>query len=493
MSDKVAEFKLAPAANLDRVHFIGIGGAGMSALARILLAQGKTVSGSDQQDSATVAELRELGAKIAVGHDRDNLALAGALPTVVVVSFAAIAGTNPELVAAREQDIQVIRRSDLLAQLMEGKTQILFAGTHGKTSSTSMAISGWREAGLDPSFAVGGVVTGLGINGYHGSDQFFIAEADESDASFLGYQPTVAVVTNIEPDHLDFYGSAAQYQAAFAAFAKTVVPGGHLVVCLNDDGAAKLGEQAAAAGQLVAGYGTIEAVLAHPTVPCACIVGEEYQQGCPDGTITLSFGGRDYLAKLPLPGAHMALNAAGVITAAWLVGYGPTTVAVGVGKLKGVGRRFEPKADLATVGIENCVVYDDYAHHPTEVAATLAAARAKAQAQGGRVVVAFQPHLYSRTAAFASEFAAALSTADQVVLCPIYGARETAQPGVSAALIAEQMQDQTKVCLVADLTQAAQKLAELAAANDVVLTVGAGSITTVGPQIAQFVPVAAEK
>lgn len=234
------------AIDLSRVHLIGIGGAGMSGLARILLDRGKVVTGSDAKDSRIIFALTSAGAKVAIGHAADNLRLAGELPTVVVTSFAAIPQDNPELVAAREAGIPVIRRSDLLAELMEGYQQVLLAGTHGKTSTTSMSVVAMQAAGLDPSFAIGGQLSKSGTNAHHGTGTAFVAEADESDASLLRYRPTVAVVTNIEPDHLDFFKTHEAYFLVFDDFADRLSDDGTLVVCLDDEHAAALGERSLA-------------------------------------------------------------------------------------------------------------------------------------------------------------------------------------------------------------------------------------------------------
>ena len=230
--------------DLTRVHMVGIGGSGMSGLARILASRGGVVTGSDVKESTPVEILRTMGVKIAVGHAAENLELAGEKPTVVVTSFAAIPQDNPELVGAREAGIPVIRRSDLLAELMEGHQQVLLAGTHGKTSTTSMTVSAMQQAGLDPSFAIGGQLNRAGTNAHGGTGDAFVAEADESDASLLRYSPEVAVITNIEPDHLDFFHNAEAYYQVFDDFADRIVPGGHLVVCLEDEHAAQAGKRA---------------------------------------------------------------------------------------------------------------------------------------------------------------------------------------------------------------------------------------------------------
>ncbi|WP_311516875.1 UDP-N-acetylmuramate--L-alanine ligase [uncultured Corynebacterium sp.] len=470
--------------SLDRVHFVGIGGAGMSGLARILLDRGAVVSGSDRAESTVLDDLRAAGAHVAVGHDAAHLSLSGQLPEVVVISFAAIPADNPELVAARQAGIPVIRRSDLLAQLMEGYRQVLIAGTHGKTSTTSMAVVAMQAAGLDPSFAIGGQLTATGLGAHHGTGDVFLAEADESDASLLSYAPTVAVVTNIEPDHLDFFGSPEAYFAVFDQFLERIVPGGHVVACLDDTHAAQLARRALDCGIAVAGYGTAEAAAAHPDVPCVAQV-VDVDHSAHESRATIELRGEQHTTEvsvsMTVPGMHMVLNATAALLAGVLVGGQPEALAAGLSSFGGVRRRFEPKGQAGGVH-----VYDDYAHHPTEVTAVLAAARGRLAAAGeGNLVVVFQPHLYSRTREFAAEFAAALSAADTVILLEVYGAREEPIPGVSSQLIADGV-DATTVIVEPDFDRAAQAAAQAAKPGDLVLTVGAGSVTTLGPRIVEL-------
>ncbi|QMV85021.1 UDP-N-acetylmuramate--L-alanine ligase [Corynebacterium hindlerae] len=469
------------AIDLSRVHLIGIGGAGMSGLARILLDRGKVVTGSDAKDSRIIFALTSAGAKVAIGHAADNLRLAGELPTVVVTSFAAIPQDNPELVAAREAGIPVIRRSDLLAELMEGYQQVLLAGTHGKTSTTSMSVVAMQAAGLDPSFAIGGQLSKSGTNAHHGTGTAFVAEADESDASLLRYRPTVAVVTNIEPDHLDFFKTHEAYFQVFDDFADRLSDDGTLVVCLDDEHAAALGERSLARGVNVLGYGTSEAVSRYPDIP----VGVELTslRATDFGSeAVLRLGGDDLPVDLHIPGAHMALNASAALLAGVLVGGEPAKLAAGLSEFTGVRRRFEHRGTITAGEFAGVRVYDDYAHHPTEVEAVLTAAQQKVDAEGkGRVVVAFQPHLYSRTNEFAAEFAQALSLADEVLVLEIYGAREQPVPGVTGQIIAEKV---TKpVRYVPDFDKVATQLREVARPDDIILTMGAGSVTMAAGEI----------
>mgnify|MGYP002712080106 FL=1 len=464
--------------DLSRVHLIGIGGSGMSGVAHILLDRGATVTGSDAKDSRPVRALKAKGAKVALGHDEANLELAGELPTAVVTSFAAIPQDNPELVRAKREGIPLLRRSDLLAELMEGRTQLLLAGTHGKTSTTSMAVVALQAAGEDPSFAIGGQLNRAGTNAHHGHGDVFVAEADESDASLLRYSPDVAVITNIEPDHLDFYGTREKYFRVFDDFADLAK---NVVVCLDDDNAAACGERAIKRGLTVYGYGTAEAAKRHPGIPAAAVVTDERQEGehtyvkarlnTPEVTGEVEY-------TLAIPGRHMVLNSAAALLSGVLVGAAPEKLAQGLSEFTGVRRRFEYKGNVGKTR-----VYDDYAHHPTEVAAVLTAAREKVEAEGNgaRVVVCFQPHLYSRTQEFSSEFAEALSLADACVLLDIFGAREAPVEGVTSRIISDEMT--IPVRLEPDFSTAPATVASVTQPGDIVLTMGAGSVTLLADEI----------
>ena len=466
--------------DLSRVHMIGIGGSGMSGLARILLSRGMEVSGSDVKDSTPVEVLRTMGAKVSVTHKAENLDLLGQKPTVVVTSFAAIPQDNPELVAAREADIPVIRRSDLLAELMQDRTQVLLAGTHGKTSTTSMVVSALQAAGKDPSFAIGGQLNRAGTNAHHGKDDIFVAEADESDASLLRYEPDIAVITNIEPDHLDYFGSAEAYFQVFDDFAERIKPDGTLIVCVEDEHAAELGRRAVESGVQVVGYGSSKALAQYPDISAGAeILNEEVGRETTAVTVKLPSGEVSY--DLQIPGHHMVLNSAAALIAGELAGAKAQALAEGLSDFTGVRRRFEYRG---TAG-DNIRVYDDYAHHPTEVAAVLGAAREKVTAEGlgGRVVVCFQPHLFSRTIEFADEFAKALSLADAVVLLDIFGAREQPVEGVSSRIISDNIADDVDVTYEPDFSAARQTVAEMTNSNDLVLTMGAGSVTLQAAEI----------
>ena len=366
--------------DLSRVHLIGIGGAGMSGVAHILLDRGATVTGSDAKDSRPVRALKAKGAKVALGHDEANLELSGELPTAVVTSFAAIPQDNPELVRAKREGIPLLRRSDLLAELMDGSTQLLLAGTHGKTSTTSMAVVALQAAGEDPSFAIGGQLNRAGTNAHHGHGDVFVAEADESDASLLRYSPDVAVITNIEPDHLDYFGSAESYYQVFDEFADRVTGDGTLVVCLDDEASVRCGVRAAERGVNVLGYGTAEAAARHPEIPAGAVVTEESVEGhVTEIAVELNAAGHEGTVAyhLSVPGRHMVLNSAAALVSCAVAGADPRKLAEGLSGFTGVRRRFELRGEITAGEQKGTRVYDDYAHHPTEVHAVLSAARGK--------------------------------------------------------------------------------------------------------------------
>lgn len=435
----------------------------MSGIARILLARGAQVSGSDAKDSRAFLSLRAQGARIAIGQRADNLDD----PTAVVVSTA-IKENNPELVAARERGIPVLHRAQALAALMAGYRVACVAGTHGKTSTTSMLTVALQHCRLDPSFAIGGDLNESGANAHHGEGGIFVAEADESDGSFLNYAPSVAVVTNIEPDHLDHHGTVDAYVAVFDEFARRITPGGLLIVCGDDERAAALGERAAAAGTRVVRYGRTVTGAGD-----ARIAGYEPADG--GGVARVVLDGAEIELRVAAPGEHMASNAVATLLAGIELGAPVDGLLEGLAAFGGVRRRFEFKGRSGDVRI-----YDDYAHHPTEVAAQLRAVRHTAGR--GRVVVVFQPHLYSRTKTFAAEFAEALGLADEVVVLDVYGAREEPEPGVTGELIAQQITG-AKAHYEPAFDRAATLAADLVRPGDVLVTMGAGDVTQLGPEI----------
>lgn len=454
------------------VHFIGIGGAGMSVIAELFLAGGHAVSGSDARASATLDRLAARGAVVHVGHAAQNVAGAG---TVVVST--AVRPDNVELVAAGAVGVPVLHRSAALALVARGKDFVAVAGAHGKTTTSSMLALALRGAGEDPSYAIGGEVVALGTGAHAGAGRAFVAEADESDRSFLAYSPRVAVVTNIEADHLDHYAGLEAVHEAFASFADRIVPGGLLVACHDDDGAARLARDVAARGGRVRTYGTTAPSGAeHFGGDQVLVTVEELRPDGSSATLTWTAPGGAVARvglELAVPGAHNVLNAAAAWSAGVDLGVDPRRLAASLAAFTGTRRRFEDRGSAAGVR-----VVDDYAHHPTEVAALLAQARLAVG--GGRVLVLFQPHLYSRTLAFADEFATALATADEVVVTGIYGAREEPRPGVTSALITDAMAASGaggRARHVADRLEAAATVAALARPGDLVLTVGAGDVT----------------
>lgn len=441
-------------------HLIGVGGAGMSVVAELLLSRGYEVSGSDQADSPVLQRLSGLGVRTFVGHAAEQVP-AGA---IVVVSTA-VRESNPELALARSTGMPVIHRSEALALAANGMEFIAVAGAHGKTTTSGMLAATFSALGADPSFAVGGTVAGFGTGARLGAGPFFIAEADESDRSFLNYSPRVALVTNVEPDHLDHYGSREAFEAAFVEFAQRIVPQGALIVCADDAGARALGERVVATGRRVWSYGCGAGVAGAQHLAIQDV------QILPEGAaFNIFYDANLYPVKLSVTGAHNVLNAAGAFAVAVELGLDPESVALSLNAFTGTGRRFELKAEAAGRRL-----FDDYAHHPTEVAATLRQARIIAGS--GKVTVLFQPHLYSRTVNFQREFAAALSLADQVVLADIYGARENPVPGVTSELIAQHLPTPT---FVGNLEAAAVEAAKLTGVGDICLTMGAGDVYKAG-------------
>ena len=452
------------------VHLIGVGGVGMSGLARLLLAAGHRVTGSDRSESATLEALRALGARVWAGHDGTRIGR----PDLVAASTA-IRATNPELVAARLLDIPVLGRAQLLALLMAGRTGIAVAGTHGKTTTTGMVVAILEAAGLDPSFAVGGDFKASGVNAAAGAGPHFVAEADESDGSFLELAPTVAVVTNVEADHLDHWGDLASVQGAFRSFVGRLPADGTAVLCADDQGALDLAE--AAACQVVT-YGFAAA---------ADVRGEVLAIDGGGARFAVVAGGESLgEVALVVPGRHNVQNALGAIAAALAVGAPFAAAVAGLAGFTGAARRFHLRAEAGGV-----TVVDDYAHHPTEVAASLAAARL-----GGwkRVVVVFQPHLYSRTRLFAADFGRALAAADLVVVTDVYAAREDPEPGVDGALVAgaaKRARPDLDCVYEPDRTALAPRVAALVQPGDLVLTLGAGDITDLADELGPLLGTAA--
>jgi UDP-N-acetylmuramate--alanine ligase len=474
---------------LRRVHMVGIGGAGMSGIARILLDRGGMVSGSDAKESRGVHALRARGALIRIGHDASSLDLLPGGATAVITTRAAIPKTNPELVEARRRGVPVVYRPAVLAKLMDGLTTLMVTGTHGKTTTTSMLIVTLQHCGRDPSFAVGGELGEAGTNAHHGSGDCFVAEADESDGSLLEYTPNVAVVTNIESDHLDFYGSTDAYVAVFDSFVERLAPGGALVVCTDDPGAAGLAQRSAELGIRVLRYGSASQEGQDQDLAATLL---SWEQHGTEAVAHIQLTGEPVrVMRLSVPGRHMALNALGALLAAIEVGAPVDDVLDGLAGFEGVRRRLE-LVGTSGVGKASVRVFDDYAHHPTEISATLAAVRTVLdQSDGGRSLVVFQPHLYSRTKAFAAEFGRALDAADEVFVLDVYGAREQPLAGVSGATVAGHVSVPARY--LPDFSAAAEQVAAAAGPGDIIVTMGAGDVTLLGPEIVTALRVRANR
>ena len=457
-----------PPAGLAATHLVGVGGAGMSGIAKILLARGARVTGSDAKDSRTVAALRALGAAVRVGHAADALPPAGQPLDALVVS-AAIPADNPEVLRARERDVPVLPRAEVLARLMADRTGVAVAGTHGKTTTTSMLASALQRCGADPSFAVGAALNEAGSNGHHGSGPVFVAEADESDGSFLLLRPDVAVVTNVEVDHVDHYADAGAVARAFEAFVDRVAAGGTVVLCADDAGSRALSAPARARGLGVRLYG--EAEGADVRLVDVDLSGH-------GGSADLVVDGRPgSRLSLVVPGRHNLADAAAAVATGTLLGHGTACLVEGLAGYTGARRRFETKGEAA-----GRRVVDDYAHHPTEVAATLAAARQRAG--DGRVLAVFQPHRWSRTAAMADELAVALGAADEVVVMEVYGAGEAPLPGVSGGRVADAVPlPAGRVVFEPSWSRVPPLVAERSRPGDLVLTMGAGDVTVIGGEV----------
>jgi UDP-N-acetylmuramate--alanine ligase len=456
-----------PASELGKVHFAAIGGAGMSGIARIMLSRGIAVSGSDSAASGLLDELAAAGARVSVGHSAGNLQDAD---TLVVSS--AIRPDNPELVEARRRGLRVLHRAAALASVMLGRRGIAVAGTHGKTTTTSMITTVLLHADAQPSYVIGGILAETGLGAEQGAGPLFVAEADESDGSFLMLAPDAAVVTSVEADHLDNYGTLAAVEAAFGAFAARVSPGGLLLACADDPGARALTGQVRA-GVTTLTYGT--AADASYRVSDIRPQGMRTALAVTGGVGTVLAGAGPVHLEIAVPGRHNALNAAAAFGLTVQLGVSAAAAVAGLASYRGARRRLELKGDA-----DGVQVIDSYAHHPTELAADLAAARDIAD--GGRVIAVFQPHLFSRTRIFAAEFGAALGAADEVLVLDVYAAREDPEPGVSGRLIADAVPGGGAVFL-ADTAVVPAAVAGLAKPGDLVLTMGAGDVTTLGPQI----------
>ncbi len=452
---------------LGRLHLMGIAGSGMSALARLLLARGYRVTGCESRESATVKDLRSLGAEISIGHSVDHLA---GVDTVVYTT--AIQPDNEELVAARATaGLLVLRRAAALGALVSGHRTVAIAGTHGKTTTTSLLVAAANAAGLDPSFAIGANLRQGHTNGHAGSGDAFVVEADESDGSFLLLRPDLAVVTNVEADHLENHGDLAGVFRAFEQFVDRIAADGMLIACTDDPGAHRMAEYARALGRRVRGYGTRPTAEVRVTEVTADERGVRF-------TVTGLADRPQRYGIDSLVGEHMALNATAALLVLTELGADPAVAAAAWQDFAGVDRRFQLHGTAAGVR-----VYDDYAHHPTEIRAQLSAAAALLDADAartgrrGRLIAVFQPGTYSRTQTFAIEFGQALAVADIAVVLDIFPAREKPLPGVTGELIAQQVPlPADRVVYEPDWHAVAGRVAGLAAEGDLVLTMGIGDV-----------------
>ncbi|WP_228988892.1 UDP-N-acetylmuramate--L-alanine ligase [Streptomyces sp. DH8] len=453
-----------PAA-MERPHFIGIGGAGMSGIAKILAQRGAKVAGSDAKESATAESLRALGATVHIGHAADHLADDA---SCVVVS-SAIRADNPELLRANELGVPVVHRSDALASLMNGLRAIAVAGTHGKTTTTSMLAVALSSLGLAPSYAIGGDLEGPGTNATHGEGDIFVAEADESDRSFQKYDPQVAIVLNVELDHHANYASMDEIYDSFETFVGKVVPGGTLVISADQPGAVELTRRVRDLSDLtVVTYGSAEDadVRVHKVTPRGLT-----------SEVTVLLRGKFLTFTVSVPGSHYAHNAVAALAAGVALGIPAHNLASALGSYTGVKRRLQLKGEAA--GVQ---VVDSYAHHPTEMAADLEAMRGAAA--DARILVVFQPHLFSRTQELGAEMGQALALADSSVVLDVYPAREDPIPGITSALIIDAAKAAgAEVTAVHDPAEVPAVIAGMAKPGDLVLTMGAGDVTDLGPRI----------
>ena len=447
-----------------KIHFIGVGGAGMSGIARIMLAKGFSISGSDKSESAMLTSLRALGAEIFIGHASQNL---GDAQMVIISS--AINESNAELLAAKAKGLPIIARATALAWLMSESTSVAIAGTHGKTTTTAMLTVALQSAGLDPSFAIGGTINTAGTNAHSGTGTIFVAEADESDGSFLAYKPTGAIITNIELDHVDHFPNEDAVFEVFEQFVSSIKQGGFLVACGDDAGVSNLLKRIQRTDLQIYLYGKgssndfrIDKIHLAP-------------KG--SSSVVSSTGRKVGDLNLAVAGEHNLLNGLAAFAAASALGAAETKLLDGLASFTGTKRRFELKGEVGGVK-----VIDDYGHHPTEVKVTLTTAKNLAQA--GRVIVIFQPHRYSRTAAFATQFSTSLALADFTYLLEVYAASEKPLPGVSSLLIAKAMNPQ-QVKFEPSMIEVVNEVVAMAKSGDVILTLGAGDVSSLGEPILQ--------
>jgi UDP-N-acetylmuramate--alanine ligase len=451
---------------LGSLHFVGIGGSGMSGIARMMRARGHRVTGSDRAVSPTVEALRADGIPVAIGHDAAHIDGADAL-----VVTGALWQDNPEYVAALERGIPVLHRANALAWLVRGERVVAVAGAHGKSTSTGMAVEALRALGRDPSFVNGAVIHSAGTSAAWGDGSVFVIEADESDGSFLLYDTAIAIVTNIDSDHLDHYGSAEKIEDAFWRFATAVREA--VVVSADDPATRRLADRMRTTAR--DGVAVPRIVTFGTAADADVRLTEIGQQG--PVSFTVQSGSVTASGRLAVPGRHNAVNAAGVVALLSLFDIPLADAVAALDGFAGTQRRFENHGEAAGVRL-----YDDYAHHPAEVAAALQTARSVVG--GARVIAVHQPHLFSRTQAMAGDFAAVYeAAADHTVVLDVYGAREDPIPGVTGALVADAFEDTARVSYCPDWDDAARCVAELAQPGDIVMTLSCGDVYRIIPQL----------
>lgn len=452
--------------SLDDVHILGLGGAGMSGIARILIAQGKSVSGSDLKDSRRLSALKNLGVKVFIGHSDENVT-----KNKSIVASTAIKETNVEIQRAKELNLPIYSRAQALSAITSDYRTIAVAGTHGKTTTTSMVTVALQQCGLDPSFVIGSELAETGANAHLGTGDLFVVESDESDGSFLWLNPKVAIVTNVEPDHLDYWKDFHRLEAAFLEFVTKVKENsGFAVICVDDSGAKKLAALATKSIDLIT-YGTLDADLLITNV----------QPKLPGYEFNLKFKNNDLgLFELSVPGMHNVLNASAAVAAGIGLGFDLEKIKQALKSFTGTRRRFEYRGSVNKVR-----VFDDYAHHPTEITATLKAAREVVG--NGRIIVAFQAHHYYRTALFNKEFGEALGLADIAVVLEVFAPGEDPIPGASGQTMASFVPlAKENVIFEPSWSKVAQRLVTPAQPNDIIMTLGAGDIGMLTPEILQL-------
>lgn len=453
-----------PVERLGEVHFVGVGGAALSGLARIMHARGVVVTGSDAQESRTLESLRALGIRCFVGHHAEQV---GRADTVVVST--AVPADNPEVVEGIRRGLRIWPRSAAVQALLLGRRAVVVTGTHGKTTTSSMLVTALLASGADPSYAVGSTLNTTGLNAAAGQSPLFVVEGDESDAAILVYTPFGAVVTNVDVDHLDFFGSPEAYARVFDDFLARVEPEGFVVCGVDDAGGRRLAARSADLGLRTVTVGVhrtarVRAVDVTPTTNGSTC--EVVSAGAPLGRLTLQ-----------VPGPVYVVDALAALAAGLELGHPFDGLVAGLAQFRGTGRRMELKGSSGGVR-----VFDSYAHHPVEITGDLQAARELAA--GGRILVCFQPHLFSRTQVFAVEMGRALGVADRVIVMDVYPAREQPVPGVTGELVARAVPlAGGDVVYEPDPAAVADRLVAMSRPSDLILTLGAGDVTRVGPQV----------